>query len=256
MMRFRILSAAAGAAACLLAMKGVAFYRGYADEPPRVDAPGQIHPFGRVIARTRQYYAPIDPDITGAVPAKPAGQTTAQAAPAAPAPGAPINLDAPRGSATERAVLERLGERREEIEGRAREMDTREALLRAAEKKLDSRVGDLKSLEEKLLQAGENREQSQASAVKNLVTMYETMKPKEAARVFDRLDLKVLIPVVQKMNPRKMAEVLAAMSPEAAEKLTVALATRADAAPDVPNGNELPRLDAAPMRTPPAPARN
>jgi flagellar motility protein MotE (MotC chaperone) len=34
----------------------------------------------------------------------------------------------------------------------------------------------------------------------------------------------VLVPVVQQMNPRKMAEVLAAMSPASAEKLTVALA--------------------------------
>ena len=54
--------------------------------------------------------------------------------------------------------------------------------------------------------------------------MYEAMKPKDAARVFDRLDLKVLVPVVNAMNPRKMSEVLAAMSPEAAERLTVELA--------------------------------
>ena len=55
--------------------------------------------------------------------------------------------------------------------------------------------------------------------------MYEAMKPKDAARVFDRLGLDVLVPVVQQMNPRKMSEVLAAMSPDRAEKLTVALAT-------------------------------
>jgi flagellar motility protein MotE (MotC chaperone) len=57
--------------------------------------------------------------------------------------------------------------------------------------------------------------------------MYETMKPKEAARVFDRLTHDVLVPVVLQMNPKKMAEVLAVMAPESAEKLTVALAGRA-----------------------------
>ncbi len=79
--------------------------------------------------------------------------------------------------------------------------------------------------------------------------MYETMKPKEAARVFDKLDLAVLVPVVNAMNPRKMAEVLAAMSPEAASKLTVELATRgqrqqAQAQPRqaLPAG-ELPAID-------------
>ncbi|MET0607047.1 MAG: hypothetical protein ABWZ80_11360 [Beijerinckiaceae bacterium] len=266
MTRFSILSAAAGAAACLLARKGLAFFRDHVDEPPRIAAPGALPAFGRAIARARQGYVPADPDITGAVPAKKtdkpedganqadrsANATMAQATqPAAQSPT--ISFDAPRSSTTERAVLERLGERREEIEGRAREMDTREALLRAAEKKLDSRVGDLKTMEDRLTQASENREQSQAAALKSLVTMYETMKPKEAVRVFDRLDLKVLIPVVQRMNPRKMAEVLAAMSPEAAEKLTVALATRQEQTTELLGGSELPRLD-APPRAAPSPA--
>ena len=81
--------------------------------------------------------------------------------------------------------------------------------------------------------------------------MYEAMKPKDAARVFDRLGLDVLVPVVQQMNPRKMSEVLAAMAPERAEKLTVALATMARA-PSVERrpmvdtaalpGNELPAI--------------
>jgi flagellar motility protein MotE (MotC chaperone) len=77
------------------------------------------------------------------------------------------------------------------------------------------------------------------------------MKPKEAARVFDRLSHDVLVPVVLMMSPRKMAEILAVMAPEAAERLTVALATRArtkgdaaatKAAPGLPP-SELPAID-------------
>jgi flagellar motility protein MotE (MotC chaperone) len=87
--------------------------------------------------------------------------------------------------------------------------------------------------------------------------MYEAMKPKEAARVFDRLSHDVLVPVVVQMNPRKMAEVLAVMSPEAAEKLTIALAARARGRNDVaattkPGAalppNELPAIDQPPAR--------
>ena len=92
-------------------------------------------------------------------------------------------------------------------------------------------------------------------AVKNLVIMYEAMKPKDAARVFDRLALDILVPVVQQMNPRKMSDVLAAMSPEAAERLTVALSVRgrpvvaAERAPaPVPAGTELPAIEPAPRR--------
>ena len=59
--------------------------------------------------------------------------------------------------------------------------------------------------------------------------MYESMKPKEAARVFDRLDVKVLIELVGHMNPRKVSEILAVMDTAAAERLTMALARQAAA---------------------------
>ncbi|WP_342361513.1 hypothetical protein [Terrarubrum flagellatum] len=253
---FRIFPAVAGAAACLLALKGLALVREATTEPPQVLLPGEVPSFGRAIARARQGYIPPDPDITGSAPPKKKEEEKKPepAQPPAPPAGKPVNLDTPNSSNAERAILERLGQRREEIEGRAREMDTREQLLRAAEQKLDTRVNDLKQLEEKMQSAPENRDQSQTQALKNLVTMYETMKPKEAARVFERLDHKVLIPVVQKMNPRKMAEVLAAMSPESAEKLTVALATRNDAPESaLGSANELPRLDVAPRPAPASP---
>ncbi len=241
MKRLRIFPAVAAAAACLLALKGLAVLRGAYDERPAVATASDGPPFERAIRTVRERPSPSDPDITGSAPPKKKEE---------PKPA----FDSDQPPTSERAVLERLGERREQIESRAREMDTREQLLRAAERKLDSRVGDLKALEEKLQTNVDNREQSQATALKNLVTMYETMKPKEAARVFDRLDLKVLIPVVQKMNPRKMAEILAAMSPESAERLTVALATRGEqSAEAAPAGNELPRI--APSANQPPPLR-
>ncbi len=59
--------------------------------------------------------------------------------------------------------------------------------------------------------------------------MYENMKSKDAARILDRLDMKILVDVATQINPRKMSEILAQMTPEAAERLTVELARRADA---------------------------
>ncbi len=153
-------------------------------------------------------------------------------------------------SASERAVLERLQERRGAIDERAKEMEMREALLQAAERKLDGRINDLKAIEDRL-DAGAKAEKAEADKqIRTVVVMYETMKPKDAARVFDRLKLDVLVPVATAMKPARMAEILAAMSPEAAERLTVALATRgneaqapAAAAPGAAPAGELPRID-------------
>jgi flagellar motility protein MotE (MotC chaperone) len=146
-------------------------------------------------------------------------------------------------SASERALLERLGERRDELEARMRELEMREKLLETVEKKVEGKAGELKQNEEKLAEANEKKNPAEAQGMKNLVVMYESMKPKDAARIFDRLSIDVLLPVVQKMNPRKMSEVLAAMSPEAAEKLTVAIAARA-------NGGMEPRAAATPAGLP------
>ncbi len=153
-------------------------------------------------------------------------------------------------SASERALLERLQERRGAIDERAKEMEMREALLQAAERKLDGRINDLKAIEERL-DSGARAEKAEADKqIRTVVVMYETMKPKDAARVFDRLKLDVLVPVATAMKPARMAEILAAMSPEAAERLTVALATRgleaqasAPATPAAAPAGELPRID-------------
>ena len=48
--------------------------------------------------------------------------------------------------------------------------------------------------------------------------MYENMKPKDAARIFERLDMKILVDVATEINPRKMADILAQMTPDLAEK--------------------------------------
>lgn len=214
----------------------------------------------KVIARAHAPNVLFDPETTGSVdkpdkktPESLKAEAEAKAAAeraANPANKAAIfNGTAGAASPSERAILERLSERRDEIEARMRELEVRERLLDSAEKKLDGRVGDLKALEDKLEGPQGKPGEDETKAIKNLVIMYETMKPKDAAKVFDRLGLDVLLPVVQQMNPRKMSDVLAAMSPDRAEKLTVALATsqrgpresRAAEAAPLP-GNELPAI--------------
>jgi flagellar motility protein MotE (MotC chaperone) len=53
------------------------------------------------------------------------------------------------------------------------------------------------------------------------------MKPKEAAKIFDRLDIRVQLDMASQMKPQVMAAIMAQMSPEAAERLTVEMARRA-----------------------------
>lgn len=128
-------------------------------------------------------------------------------------------------SPSEIAVLESLSKRRDEMEKRARELDMREQLLAAAEKRVQDRIDELKALEKKVnVDIGQSDAKNEARLV-SVVKMYEAMKPKDAARIFERLDMGVMIDVAKRMEPRKISAILAAMDPVAAQELTVELAT-------------------------------
>lgn len=143
----------------------------------------------------------------------------------------------------ERAVLERLQGRREELESRTRDLEMRENLLKATEKRLDSKVGELKDVEGRISSATAARDKAETERFKSIVVMYEGMKPKDAARIFDRLDIKILVEVATQMKPAKMSEILAAMTSESAERLTVELASRASAGPRQQGPDQLPKIE-------------
>jgi flagellar motility protein MotE (MotC chaperone) len=184
---------------------------------------------------------PDSADITGSVDEKPKeGGKEASKKEEAPKPEAPaVEAVKPEGSivlpvegqqpvsASERAVLERLQARRQELEARAREIDIRESLLKAAEKRVESKVEEMKAVESRISTATEQKSEADTARFKGIVTMYEAMKPKDAAKVFDRLEMPVLFQIASQIAPRKMSDILGLMSPEVAERLTTEMARRA-----------------------------
>jgi len=161
--------------------------------------------------------------------------------------GRVIQLDQnPGASPAERAILERLGQRRQELDARARELEIRENLVRSAEHQLDGRVRDLKTAETQANGEAAKKEEEEATRLKSLVTMYENMKAKDAAKIFNRLEMPVLIAVVSKIKPRIMADIMAQMQPEVAERLTVELASRASGVPSAPPAAQLPKIEGHP----------
>jgi flagellar motility protein MotE (MotC chaperone) len=163
-----------------------------------------------------------------------------------PPPGTVIPLNGPgQISGAERAILERLQQRREELDARARELDIRESLIKEAEKRMDAKLADLKETESKIAVETQQKDDAENARLKGLITMYENMKPRDAAKIFDRLDLGVLLEVASQIKPQQMAEIMAQMSPDTAERLTVELASKAqDAKPDGPA--DLPKIEGQP----------
>jgi len=146
----------------------------------------------------------------------------------------------------ERAILGRLQDRRQELDDRNRDLDMRENLLKAAEKRLEAKVNELKDIEGRIKVTTNARDDAEVQRFKGIVAMYENMKPKDAARIFDRLDMRILAEVATSLKARTMSEILAQMAPDSAEKLTVELANRANAQARPASGGELPKIDGQP----------
>ncbi|MDB5415491.1 MAG: hypothetical protein JWR10_3826, partial [Rubritepida sp.] len=124
----------------------------------------------------------------------------------------------------ERAVLEALRARRGEIEAREVALAQREMLIAAAERRLSGRLEELTALQRRLEAEGRARDERTEQGWRQMVRLYEGMRPREAAGIFDDLDMPVLIQVVDRMRETKAAPVLAAMRPERARLVTTELA--------------------------------
>ena len=127
-------------------------------------------------------------------------------------------------SGSEVALLQKLVSRREELESQSRKLETRETLLTAAEKRVEERITKLKEIESSVAALIERFDKQEEERLAKLVQVYESMKPKSAAAIFDQLDMPVLLSVAKRMDEAKMAEVLSKMSPDAAKRLTMEMA--------------------------------
>lgn len=123
-------------------------------------------------------------------------------------------------------VLENLSARREFLEGRSRELDLREHLLVAAQDRVEEKVGELKRIERTIRDLLQQHDEQEKRKLLSLVRVYESMKSKDAARIFEELELDILVDVAELMEERRLAPVLAAMDPVKAKTVTVEIRTR------------------------------
>jgi flagellar motility protein MotE (MotC chaperone) len=123
-------------------------------------------------------------------------------------------------------VLQSLSLRRKELEERDREMDMRANLLRITETRVEERIAELKKIETQIEALLKRHDEEREAKFKRLVKVYENMKPKDAARIFNIMEMKILLEMVERMKEAKMAPILAKMNGDAAKALTIELANR------------------------------
>lgn len=120
-------------------------------------------------------------------------------------------------------LLQQLAKRRDRLIVRERELEVRVGLLTAAEERMGKKIAELQNLRETIKGLVKTFEGQQDKKLQSLVKIYENMKPKDAARIFEELEMTTLLDVAERMKERKLAAIMSKMNPQRAREVTVEL---------------------------------
>ncbi|SOC06843.1 MotE family protein [Rhodobacter maris] len=135
---------------------------------------------------------------------------------------------------TEPGVLMML----QEVQAREQKLAEREQLLTdrsqaigLAEKRIEQRLASLVEAEQNLAKTVTIADEAADKDVSRLVTVYENMKPKEAAPLFSAMAPDFAAGFLSRMRPDASAAVMSALDPQVAYSISVIMAGRNAGAP-------------------------
>lgn len=124
-------------------------------------------------------------------------------------------------SEAELEILQNLSKRRAKLESMEQDFQRKVSMLKATENKINSKIQEMKYLEKEIQNLMEFYNAKQEEKTIKLVKIYENMKPKDAAKIFEVLDMDILLAVFYNMKEMKLASILANMDPEKSREITV-----------------------------------
>ena len=90
----------------------------------------------------------------------------------------------------------------------------------------EARINELETVKSDIETLITQYDAQEEEKFRGLVAIYEKMKPKESARIFDELDINILLEVFERMKASKSASILAKMRPDRAKEITSRIADR------------------------------
>jgi flagellar motility protein MotE (MotC chaperone) len=185
---------------------------------------------------------PETPAPEATAEAKPDGEVSAMDKPTGEKPAEPVKAkdvkkpaqeiiwkdaadsDVDSADSVKMEMYQDLSKRRDLLDSREKDLQTREALIKAAEQELDRKYQELDTIRGEIKGLLKEQSEEEQKRIGALVKIYESMKPKEAANIFHTLDSDILVEVMTQMSERKLAPVLAAMDADRARAVTIIMA--------------------------------
>ncbi|MDF2142003.1 hypothetical protein [Paenirhodobacter sp. CAU 1674] len=129
------------------------------------------------------------------------------------------------------ALLDEVQRREQRVIEREGLMTDRTQALQLAEKRMEERLAALRAAEDELAKTVSIAEKAADEDVARLVTLYENMKPKDAARLFEEMAPEFAAGFMARMRPDAAAAIMAGVDPKVAYTISVLMAGRNANAP-------------------------
>jgi len=124
------------------------------------------------------------------------------------------------------AMLAALREREAELDAEEKRLTERKQSLGVAEAKLAEQLAAFEKARANLESTLAMADQAAEKDIARMTTVYENMKPAEAARIFERMDVKFAAGLLARMRPDLAAQVLTGMDADVAYAVTLTIASR------------------------------
>ncbi|MCE8539849.1 hypothetical protein KBY27_20495 [Ruegeria pomeroyi] len=124
------------------------------------------------------------------------------------------------------ALLATLRQREADLNQRESTVMERMRALEIAEVAIDRKLADLTQAEEALRETVAAASVAAESDLSRLTEVYEKMKPKESAALFEEMDATFAAGFLARMRPEAAADIMAGLSPKVAYTISVVLAGR------------------------------
>lgn len=127
----------------------------------------------------------------------------------------PLSLDEGRVK-----ILLSLHEREKDLKKWEEMLVSRETMVKALEVQVQKKSEELADLKRIIESLAKSHNEKVDKNIKNMVDIYESMKPQSAAKFFNELPLEVLIDLIQAMNPKKTSAIMSQMDVEKVKSIT------------------------------------
>ncbi len=109
-------------------------------------------------------------------------------------------------------MFDNLVKKQKQIRKYEEKLKVKENVVKKSKQDLDDKMAQLENIKQEVQSLLDEFETKEQQSIGSLVKIYENMKPKEAAKIFEELDMNILLQVINKMPERKSAPILANVS--------------------------------------------